>query len=101
MKSPVKIPTEFQLGCHIIKVEIIEEFEDHTSGESREYNDEIIITKRSNDIIINPLVMRTTFYHELVHMILNKLGYTELSDNESFIQSFGLMLEQFDETKKF
>ena len=61
----------------------------------------ISIAETSNKQIIIPVCMKNTFYHELVHMILIKLGYTELSDNEVFVQSFALMLEQFDDTKRF
>ena len=35
-----------------------------------------------------------TYTHEVVHTILNKIGYQELSDNEAFVTSFSSVLVQ-------
>lgn len=41
-----------------------------------------------------------TFYHELVHCILDDIGQVELSCDEVFVQNFGKLLHQFILTKK-
>lgn|SRR4030043_1171774 len=41
-----------------------------------------------------------TLYHEIVHAILDTLGKRELSKDEEFIQSFSLLLHQFEKTKQ-
>lgn len=101
MKQESKIPREFQLGSHTINVIMVEKIEGENSGESHEFENKMLIANTSNEYKIDTIVKRAIFYHELVHMILDKLGYEELSKDEPFVQSFGLMLQQFEETKKF
>lgn len=45
-------------------------------------------------------IMEQTLYHEVVHAILDELGYDKLSSDEKFVQSFSLLLHQFETTKK-
>ena len=42
-----------------------------------------------------------TFYHEKVHIILDAMGEHELSGNEKFVEIFGRLLRQSDETAEF
>tara|TARA_R110001599_G_scaffold336032_1_gene553415 strand:+ start:605 stop:925 length:321 start_codon:yes stop_codon:yes gene_type:complete len=41
-----------------------------------------------------------TFYHELVHAILDAIGQDELTYDEKIAQGMGLLLHQFQQTKK-
>lgn len=41
-----------------------------------------------------------TFYHELVHCILDDIGHADLSEDEVLVQNFGKLLHQFMQTKK-
>jgi len=41
-----------------------------------------------------------TLYHEVVHCILDEIGRNDLSDDETFVQSFAGMMHQFAKTKK-
>lgn len=53
------------------------------------------VNKLSNDKILD------TFYHEKVHIILDTMGEHELSRNEKFVDTFGKLLRQSDESAKF
>ena len=41
-----------------------------------------------------------TLYHEVVHAILTTMGYSELNNNEEFVQQFSVLLHQFEKTKE-
>jgi hypothetical protein len=45
--------------------------------------------------------MEQTFYHELVHSILDSIHERELSDNEKFVDNFANMLHQFIKSAKY
>ena len=45
-------------------------------------------------------VIEHTFYHELVHGILDTLGYNDLSADERLVDGFSLLLHQFNKSKK-
>jgi hypothetical protein len=42
-----------------------------------------------------------TFYHELVHIILDAMGEDKLYSDERFVSLFGRLLHQVDKTKIF
>ena len=41
-----------------------------------------------------------TLYHEIVHAILFSMSENELAVNEKFVQTFSMLLHQFEETKR-
>jgi hypothetical protein len=45
-------------------------------------------------------LVEQNIYHELVHAILESLGENKLSQNDKFVQSFAILLHQFETTKK-
>ena len=47
---------------------------------------------------LNPVYEEQTFYHELVHAVMFAMGKTE--HNEEFVEAFGVLLHQFDRSKK-
>ena len=49
---------------------------------------------------INSELMEQTFYHELVHAILNSLSRQDLSNDEVLVQGIAVLLHQFESTKK-
>jgi hypothetical protein len=42
-----------------------------------------------------------TFYHELVHIILDAMGEDKLYSDERFVSLFGKLLHQIDSTKSY
>lgn len=53
-----------------------------------------------NDSLKSEDTINQTLYHELVHAILETLDRNDLSNDEFFVQSFALLLHQFEKTKK-
>lgn len=45
--------------------------------------------------------IESTFYHELVHAILDTSGYYGLSDDEDFVHTFGGLLHQYFKTVEY
>ena len=45
-----------------------------------------------------PAYAEQTFYHELVHAVMFAMGKTD--HNEEFVEAFGVLLHQFDRSKK-
>ena len=61
---------------------------------------EIFICENNDEgIPIHPMNQDQTFYHELVHAILNEMGH-DLNNDEFFVQTFSNFLHQFITTKK-
>lgn len=42
----------------------------------------------------------TTYYHELIHVILNEAGYNELSKDEQLVDQLGRGLLEYELTKR-
>ncbi len=59
----------------------------------------IYLTDRYKGQRIEPDSIDQTLYHEVVHAILDTLGYCELSSDETFVHSFSTLLHQFEMTK--
>ena len=49
---------------------------------------------------IDENLVEQTIYHEIVHAILESMGENEISANDNFVQTFSLLLHQFETTKK-
>ena len=102
-----EIPKSFMLGgIHYktvfkdIVISINEENEVQVGGISDGVETTIEIASKVDESICSSDYQRQTFYHELVHQILDILG-EELSADEEFVQRFSVLLDQFEQTKKF
>lgn len=101
------IPTSFDLLGHTIKVKLIKKLlvEGTNVGESNDAENTIIVsTKYREDSKIKQAdddYIQHTFYHELVHQILSKMGKHKLNMNEKFVDDFAALLYQFEKSKKF
>jgi len=60
----------------------------------------IYLADKHDGIDIPPDLIDQVFYHELTHSIFDALGYEKLCDNEKLVQSIGLLLHQFETTKR-
>lgn len=106
MESKFKIPTKFQVGSSNYKVVIkpvINSFK--SDGDIFGYQDpikeEIALALTHTSRIVPEKEIYKTFYHELVHAILDEMGERELSDNERFVDGFSRLLVQYGLSKKF
>jgi len=100
----VRIPKSFKLFNSTITVKYANEFciKNNALGMCDVDHLSIVLANTSpegkiykNDVILD------TLYHEKVHMILKTMGENKLSSNEKFVDIFGKLLRQSDETAKY
>jgi hypothetical protein len=94
------IPTIFKLGGLTFNVVFIESIDDVGLGRTKNCLGKIIIATKWYGFSIPDDSQERTFYHELVHSILEEIGYKELTTNEQFVDAFSALLYQFEMTKK-
>lgn len=90
---------QFNIGSRKYKVKLVEDMCD-ILGQTDSPLSLIKLSKNWNNHPISDDCLEQTLYHEVVHAILIELGYTNLSDDETFVQGFSLLLHQFENTKK-
>lgn len=98
------IPKSFEIGSFKYRVEVKKKVvleKEEVAGTSDFFKNEIEIAKTIDKMKCSSDFQRQTFYHELVHTILDALGEDELCADERFVQRFSLLLDQFEITKKF
>lgn len=96
MKKSFKIPNEIELFGSIIKTVYCQQLLDEFKLLAQ-YNtnfDEIRLKKRFEDRDIPEDCLFISYIHELIHAMLSKLGYIELSDDEKFVEGFSNLLVQ-------
>ena len=98
----MKVIEKFTIGAVNWKVEV-----DNKRNDDREAygycnfdTSTITIQDKSNGVNRDESAVQQTTYHEVVHAILDTMSEYELSKNEKFVQSFSLLLHQFEQTKK-
>jgi hypothetical protein len=92
------IPTGFQvLGCNIeVELRHPDNWDhDDAVGMYDPMNHKITVVVKSQQM------MEHAFYHELVHCILFALGKNELSEDESFVDTFAGLLHQAMKTATY
>ena len=91
---------KFNLGAKQFNVTEVESIDDTGLGRTYSMLNKIKISKTWQNFELEESAKEQTFYHELVHAILDELGEHELSNNERFVQSFSVLLYQFEKTKE-
>jgi len=94
----------FELGPYKWKVKSYKRLEDNKMGDTLPNKPMIVLSKTyldDNDIEceVSADMNEHTFYHELTHAILITLNHP-LAYNEQFVDSFSMLLTQFEKTKK-
>lgn len=96
----MKIPKSYQLADNTIKIEMVSDrFNSEYLG--KYFKDRNLIMLQSPNDNIDSQCVELTFYHELVHSILKNLKYTELNEDEVFVDRFALLLKQAINTMEF
>lgn len=91
------MPTSFELYNHNICVKEYPEPTDSDKGGVCDF--------ASNEIRLythecGPSVVSHTFHHELVHLLLYYAGRSDLSDDETLVDTLGGLLAQYEATKR-
>lgn len=94
MKSIKEIPNKINIIDSEFKVKFVDDFLSDTGnfGTASMYKEQIILSNPTESITENTIV--ETFYHEVLHVILHKLGYDELTTNEQFVDQVATCLNQ-------
>ena len=96
------IPTYCELGGQEIQTVIdADKTNSQTLGYSVPTNGTINICKTVQGIKQTHSISQNTYFHELVHLILQTIGEMELNDNEKFVQNFGTVMFEFFRTAKW
>ena len=96
--SKFKLPSKFELGGQTINI-ILKDGMSTTDAHGLCRYDAGEIWFDSN---IKPDDLKgITFYHELMHMLLNTLGQDAMRDNEGLVDSIGNLLWQAHKTMEF
>ena len=94
--SIMRIPTKFLLFGETITVEFDHDLvgKNGNFGEADFKSARIILQTPIKGIVCESKV-EETFYHELTHMILDKLAYNDLNDDEKVVTAIGGLIHQF------
>ncbi len=102
MNGSILIPEKFKLNKKVIRVIVDDDYckEDKLWGEA-DFTEKIITLchKDWKERIVKKKDKEKTFYHELVHQILDSIGEEELKYNENFVEMFSQRLYEFEKTK--
>lgn len=58
----------------------------------------IYIAENARGKVVNKEVQEQTLYHEVIHAMLDAIGYDEIGEDEKFVNSMGTLLHQFVRT---
>ena len=109
MNGSFLIPSEFQLNKKVIRVCVdtpyCEDPEENCygcsiCGEADFTSKEIILSETLNKKKLSKRQREVTFYHELVHMILDSMGRHRQKYDELFVELFARRLYEYERTKK-
>jgi Zn-dependent peptidase ImmA (M78 family) len=100
MEQQLLIPKSFTIGGHHYKVKIVKKVnKDGDYGLITRENKTIRLKKPDREYIWE--MMEETFYHELVHAILDETENATLSNNEKFVGRLSKALYQAIKTFKY
>lgn len=98
------IPKTFKLFGHTIRVARNKKMDTELDARGwigmSEFTKNRIGLHRS-ETEFHPEVLEQTFWHEAVHMLLDKLNYTELSRDEDFVNRVSEAIYQILTTSKY
>lgn len=96
--NAIGIPSSFKCLGHTVKIKEIPDLPDvGRHGDWCEDTNEIRLYTHGVD---DSLILHS-FYHELMHCLLNRAGYTELSADETLVDIVGGLLGQFHTTRRY
>lgn len=101
----MKIPKEFELFGHTIRVEFVDNLIEKSSGQGASYFREMRIELhnfKQKAYDKRPIeVNQVSFFHELVHFILFFMKRDDLCEDEKLVNTFAHLLHQALKTAKY
>lgn len=101
MNGSIIIPEMFSLNRKKIRVIVDNHYcqENEFLGEADFTEKVITLCDRYNGKKISKPEREKTYYHELIHMILDSMGKHNLKYNEDFVEEFAQRLYEYEKTK--
>ena len=102
MKQP--IPKRIRVGHKEYSIEVVEAMLDKRLAGEVDYHQRLIQIGMRNGRtgrLFNPEFVHDTFWHELVHAILDDMDEDKLNRNEKFVTAFASRLAQAIRTARF
>jgi hypothetical protein len=103
MKKLKKIPKSFKLFADTINIV----WDNKRMNDKENYGEAsygerkiTLSTTQGTDELAQDCIL-STFYHEVVHMILLELRRDDLSQDEKFVDNFAKLLRQFIESQQY
>ena len=102
MNGSFIIPSAFKLNGDLYRVVIDDEYcnDDTIYGEADFTLRLITICGRYNGKALKKSLKEKTFFHELVHQILDSMDKDELKYDEDFVEEFAQRLYEYEKTKQ-
>jgi len=94
------IPKKFNILNHTVKVKMVDSIPNRL-GECHKDLCSVDIATHIDDDKLPDSIIEHTFFHEVVHIILDSMGEYKLSSNEKFVDVFAGMLHQVIKTSKY
>src|SRR3990167_9614326 len=89
----IKIPKSFQLTGHTYKVKLVKKIDSKDScGEVDNGTKLIKLKKAQKDYTVE--MVEESYFHELIHSLLDEAEYPELSKDEKLVERLGRLLHQ-------
>lgn len=96
------IPVEVQLGGTTIKVELVNNgINGSKVGECSLTSSTIKIASECNNKPTSSQYREASYYHELIHAILQTMGKFDKDSDERFVEGFANLLHQAIKTAKY
>lgn len=102
MNGSILIPEKFKLNGKVINVVIDDEYctKEKCLGEA-DFEERLITLCRKNaGKSVTKRDREQTFFHELVHMILDSMGKDRLKYDEDFVDLFATRLHEYEKSKQ-
>lgn len=104
----ILIPEKFKLNKKVIQVIVDDDYcnDEKLWGEADFTQRIITLCHRTKSLkypkgkVLSKATKERTFYHELVHHILNNMGQEKLSYDEDFVDEFACKLYEYEKTKQ-
>lgn len=90
----MKLPRKIRIGGQVLEVTQPDKFEDSKLGRCCLANGYIRIAKTFDGLEQSESSKENTYWHEVVHAILDTMGEQELSENERFVCAFAGFLTE-------
>ena len=90
----MKIPKKIRIGGQVLEVTEPEKFEDSKLGRCCLANGYIKIAKTFDGLQQSESSKLNTYWHEVLHAILDTMGRSDLSNDEVFVCSFAGFLTE-------